>query len=51
MTPKSLIGFALVRSWSDNLNRSNTWENKKDKQRRTKTTNKPTSHKDDKITK
>ena len=33
--------------WTDQIPE----KNKKDKQRRTKTTNKPTSHKDDKITK
>jgi len=41
MTPKSLIGSALDRSWSNNLNRSNTWE-KQEKQ--------TTSHKEDKQT-
>jgi len=38
MTPKSLIWFALDRSWSDNLNRTNSW---------TKQERQTTSHKDD----
>jgi len=38
MTPKSLIGSAMDLSWSDNLNRTNTW---------TKQERQQTSHKDD----
>jgi len=38
-TPKSLIWSALDRSWSDNLNRANTW---------TKQERQTTSYKDDK---
>ena len=46
----SLIEFALDRSLYDNMNRTNTKRNKKDKQRHTKTRNKPTLQSDDEIT-